>query len=245
MRSLGGIRLVIVNGCSLTHGDEHEAPDETSWGPVLARRISTPCVNLASDGGSNRRLVRTAVAQVDVLTAWHGVQPRETLFLAMWTKLNRSEVYAGEPDPYPGLSDAFVDRDWHRILPWLLGRSDRPSVAWYRYLQHDVGDRLDFLLGWVLLQAWLRQRGYRHGFLWAFDPDPTAFRGGPEFTAQIDFRRVIGADDGGFGGPSLYSIGRMLGDLGRRNHPLERSRDYYVHNVLYPWLEVACDRDAL
>jgi hypothetical protein len=229
------VRLVVANGCSMTYGDELADRMNTCWGALIARRLGADFVNLGACAGSNRRTVRLSVERLGRYTAERGLRPDEVLHLAMWTRMNRYEVHADEADPYPGLPETFTDGGWCRIHPQYVKRKDHRSTSWYRHLQNDAGDRSDFLLGWVLLDAWLARGGYRYGFLWAFDPDPDLFAAFPQYAAQLDLSRVIGTDRTPFGGPSFYSFGAARDDLGPDRHPLEGSHEAFVDEVAYDW----------
>lgn len=238
------VRLVVVNGCSMTYGDELRDRLETCWGALLARRLGAQFVNLAACAGSNHRLVRLTVERLERCTVEHGLRPEEVLFLGMWTRLNRFEVFADEPDPQGGLPDAVPDPGWWRIHPSYIERRDARSIAWYRELQHDVGDRSKFLLQWILLDAWLAQKGYQRGYLWAFEPDPRLFEELPHYSDQLDRSRIIGSDRIPYGGPSLYSVGHSLKDLGPYRHPLERSQEVFVDRYVHAWVLSLLERTA-
>ncbi len=90
---MANVRLVVTNGCSFTHGTSLAEPERTCWPRVLADALDAPLVNLAAGGGSNHRLVRTTVEQLPQVVDRAGCTPQETLFVAMWTELARSEVY--------------------------------------------------------------------------------------------------------------------------------------------------------
>lgn len=230
------IRLLVVNGCSMTYGDELCDRLRTGWAALLARRLGAELINLGACAGSNHRLVRLTVERLDRCTREHGVSPGEVLFLGMWTGMNRFEAFCGAPDRQGGLSDEFSEEGWCRIHSTYIERRDIRSIVWYRYLQNDFGDKSEFLLQWVMFDAWLASKGYHYGYLWAFDPDPQMFQEQPCFSDQLDFSRVIGSDRFPYGGPSIFSVGQSLDDLGPDLHPLERSQEYFVEHYLYDWV---------
>uniref|UniRef100_A0AAU2W0V8 SGNH/GDSL hydrolase family protein n=1 Tax=Streptomyces sp. NBC_00008 TaxID=2903610 RepID=A0AAU2W0V8_9ACTN len=229
------VRLLVVNGCSMTYGDELRDRTEHSWAALLARLLDVPLVNLGACAGSNHRLVRVTVEQLGRLAQEYGLEPDEVLFLGMWTSINRFEVFTDEPDPRAGLPD-LPDGGWRRIHASYIARRDRLSRAWYRDLQSEGGDRSEFLLHWTLLDAWLARRGYRYGFLWAYDPDPATFTQFPQYDSSTFLTRTIGSDALPYGGPSLYSLGKAGGDLGPDGHPLERTQQLYVEEHLHRWV---------
>lgn len=231
------IRLLVVNGCSMTYGDELADRLETGWAALLARRLGVPFINLGACAGSNHRLIRLTVERLDRYAREHGLRPEEVLFLGMWSRINRFEVFGGEPDRRGGQPEQrHLDHGWWRIHPQYTKRRDARSIAWYRELQHDTGDKSEFLFQWVMFDAWLASQGYQYGYMWAFDPDPRIFQEFPHFSAQLDLSRVIGSDRLPYGGPSIFSIGQSLDDLGPDRHPLERSQEYFVENHVYDWV---------
>lgn len=236
------IRLLVVNGCSMTYGDELRDRLRTGWPALLARRLGAKLINLGACAGSNHRLIRLTVERLDSYAQEHGLRPREVLFLAMWSRINRFEAFTGEPDRRGGLPEEFPEAGWCRIHPQYIRRKDARSIAWYRELQHDFGDKSEFLFQWIMFDAWLAGKGYRYGYLWAFDPDPLIFRELPTFSRQLDMSRVIGSDRLPFGGPSIYSIGEVLDDLGPDRHPLERSQRYFVEQHVHDWVSGLLDR---
>lgn len=240
------LRLLVVNGCSMTYGAELRSRETSCWGGLVAQHLDLDFVNLAACAGSNNRLVRTTVEQLPRLTGERGLHPEEVLFLGMWTRLNRFEAYGEERDSqgWPGLADSFDDGLWCRIHPRYVERNDARSIAWYRHVQSDFGDRSTFMLNWILLDAWLAGNGYRYGFLWAFDPDPQVFEGLPVYEGRLDRSRLLGADRSPYGGPTFFSIGQALDDLGPYGHPLERSHDLFVENHVLDWVCQLCGIDV-
>ena len=229
----------------MTYGDELRNRLETGWGALLARRLGADFINLGACAGSNRRLVRMTVEHLPGLVAQHNLRPDQVLFLGMWTALNRFEVFADEADGQRGLPESISDPGWCRIHPAYIARRDARSIIWYRHLQHDLGDRSEFLLNWILLDAWLAARGYHYGFLWAYGPDPSLFQGLEHFDPQLDRSRIIGSDRLPNGGPSIYSVGESLDDLGPREHPLERSQEVFVDSYVHEWVLRLLARPAM
>jgi len=230
------IRLIVANGCSMTYGDELLDRLETAWVALLARQMGADFVNLGACAGSNHRIVRTSVEHLPRLTVERGLRPDQVLFLAMWSRMNRFELYSGEPDRQGGLPETPADAGWCRIHPAYIERRDARSITWYRHLQHDVGDLSAFLLNWLLLDGWLVKGGYHYGYLWAFEPHPRLFTDFPQYTGQLDLSRVIGSDRRPAGGPPIFDIGQSLNDLGPHRHPLERSQEVFVDEYVHDWV---------
>ncbi|MER7909813.1 DUF6071 family protein [Streptomyces sp. NPDC096068] len=237
------VRLLVVNGCSMTYGDELRDRTRDGWAALLAHRLGVPFVNLGACAGSNHRLVRVTVEQLGRITSERGLRPEDVLFLGMWTSVNRFEVFTGEADPRAGLPD-LPDGGWRRIHASYIERHDRLSRTWYRELQSEGGDRSQFLLHRTLFNAWLTQQGYRYGFLWAYDPNPATFAQFPEYDDAPVLTRTIGGDRLPHGGPSLYSVGKAIGDLGPDGHPLELSQRLYTEEHLLPWVTGLLSREA-
>ncbi|MFD4790016.1 DUF6071 family protein [Streptomyces sp. NPDC058459] len=230
------IRLVVVNGDSQTYGDELSDRMQSCWGAVLARRLGADFVNLGVCAGSNRRTVRLTVERLDQYTEERGLTPDQVLFLGMWSKLDRSEAYTGEADLQGGLADDVPEAGWNRIHAAYIPRRDAKAIAWYRSFQSEPGDQSEFLMHWVMFDAWLAQRGYHYGFLWAFDPDSSAFENLPQYRDQINFSRVLGSGRFPYGGPSIYAVGEEIGDLAPGRHPLERAQQVFVDDYLFDWV---------
>jgi len=242
---VANVRLVVTNGCSFTHGTSLAEPERTCWPRVLADALDAPLVNLAAGGGSNHRLVRTTVEQLPQVVDRAGCTPQETLFVAMWTELARSEVYDPSTPDTGYLSTAFADRPWHRIGIWSIDRGYRPARQFYRHLQHDEGDFLSFLLGYALLESFLRLHGFRYAFVFVEDLLPPGFRpDGYEHTRLIDERHLLGGWDGSAADSFVGVIkarglpmsGRQRGVTRGRGHPLEAAHRVYALEHVLPFV---------
>ena len=239
------IKLVVVNGCSMTYGDELPDRANSVWGALLAKRLGADFVNLGACAGSNHRIVRLTVERLPGLLAERGLAPDEVLFLGMWSRINRFEVYGGEPDLQGGLPADVRDPGWCRIHPAYIPRRDARSIAWYRTLQSDYGDQSEFLLNWTMFDAWLARLGVRYGFLWAFDPDPVIFENLPQYVGRLDLSNTLRSDDFPYGGPSIFALGTRLDDLAPGRHPLERTQRIFVDEYLYDWVSGMLERDQV
>lgn len=239
------VRLVVVNGCSFSYGTDLKDRERSCWGRLLAEELRADFVNLAAGGGGNKRLVRTTVEQLKQVADTHGCKPSEVLFIGMWTELPRFEVYDPADPEHIAVADSFKDRPWHRIGLWSLDRKYRPARHYYRYLQHDEGDFLDFLLGYVLLESYLKQRGYQYGFclVQGFPPlvdQPAAYA---DYLGDIDESHLLGGwrncCDMSFieviRSRSLPMSGRPKKATRGDGHPLEEAHRVYATEYLAPF----------
>lgn len=248
------VRLVVVNGCSFTYGTDLMDRKRSCWGRVLADGLGAGFVNLAAGGGGNKRLVRTTVEQLQYVAAAQGCQPSEVLFIGMWTELPRFEIYDPAEPEHAAMADSFKDRPWHRIGVWSMERGYRPAKPYYRYLQHDEGDFLDFLLGYVLLESYLKQRGFRYGFslVQCFPPlveqpevyadylgdiDEGHLLGGWRNCCDVSFIEVIRSR-------SLPVSGRPKGATRGDGHPLEEAHRVYATEYLAPFARQLLETDS-
>ena len=227
-------RLVVVNGCSMTYGLRLADPQATCWARLVADDLGADCVNLAAGAGSNARLVRTSVGALPELVA-NGIPARDILFIAMWTGLSRTEVRV--PDPDPRHRPDGDDLHWKRIGPWRMQFGDEQTELYYRHLQSDDGDLENFLVGWILLDAFLSRLGVRAAYCLAWDIlPPDAFTRHPVLTHQLDDHRLFG----GFDSCRESSFGAKV--WGGRfaaapdEHPLEDGHRHYAEQLLLPWL---------
>lgn len=232
------VALLVANGCSMTYGDELTHRHTDSWPAVLGHLLGIEVINLGACAGSNRRIVRTTVEQLDRCRTERQLKPSQVLVLSMWSRLNRFELYGDSPDSQGGLAASFDDGGWHRIHPAYIERGVDRTITWYRHLQTDVGDRSTFLLDWITFDAWLTERGYPHGFMWAFDPPASGlFTGIEHYAGLLDTDRLLGSGIRPLGEPSFFSLGVELDDLGPGKHPLARTHAYYADVHLRPWVQ--------
>jgi hypothetical protein len=199
----------------------------------VADGLGADCVNLAVGGGSNARLLRTSVSALPGLLA-SGVPAHDVLFVAMWTELSRTEVRG--PDAARDLPDEEDDMQWKRIGRWGADAGDKQSELYYRHLQNDDGDLENFLVRWVVLDAFLFRLGVRavYCFAWDFLPDD-GFTRHPSLTAQLDEDRLLG----GFQSCGEVSFGAVVRDrfaAGPGRHPLQEGHRHYAEEYLLPWL---------
>jgi hypothetical protein len=164
------IRLLVVNGCSFTRGAELADPPTQAWPALVGRWLGADVVNLARDGASNRRIVRTSVACIDRICTERGVSPDEAIALITWTSQPRTEFFSleDEPEGVPRPADLAVDDHWRRIGPWRAARGHAASTAFYDHLWSESGQLVNFFLDWVMLDAFLGSSGYQARYAYAF-----------------------------------------------------------------------------
>ncbi|MEU8310467.1 DUF6071 family protein [Actinomadura sp. NPDC048955] len=217
------VRLLVANGCSYTRGAELGRAED-AWPALVADALGIPWVNLGCDGGSNRRVVRTTVGNLDRLAAEHQVRVEDVLVICMWTGLSRHECFTRARDKGHGFRPALPDElHWHRLGKWRIQMKDRLAEAYYRHLWSERASLTNFALDWLMLDGYLRSRGAcaRYAFAWdvlRFDRDdqsrallasldPAAVYGGTATHSRTSFNDEI--------------TGRFpLGDM---QHPLEEA----------------------
>lgn len=178
------IDLIVANGCSCTRGEELAAPGEDAWPTVLGGLLGIEVVNVARDGSSNRRIVRSNVLLLERIARERGLSPGQVLSLSAWTELSRSEYFSfmETDERRDGPGDTAVDRGWQRIGSWRAKSRHRPSRAFYRHLWSDESQLLNFLLDWTMYESWCSDRGFATAYAFAF-PLPPVDRAGENLEA--------------------------------------------------------------
>jgi Family of unknown function (DUF6071) len=234
------IRLLVTNGCSFTRGEELSDPSIEAWPFVLARLLGIPqVVNLARDGSSNRRIVRSTVACIDRVREDHAVRPDEVLMLIAWTQVSRHEYYSARewPEEECGPEDYQVDRHWQGIGPWRQAAGHRPSRAYYDNLWSAEGQMVNLFLDWVLLDRFLSHHGYQSRYVFAFPmtkiPEPAL-----GFTLQLSGETVWG----GLPPKPRKSFRAMPAKFprGLYGHPLAEGHEW-IAGSLADWLAGSLD----
>jgi hypothetical protein len=229
------IKILVANGCSYTRGAELADPSHEAWPAVLAGRLGVPVVNLASDGGSNRRIVRTTVENLARVCAEHGVTPADSLVVCMWTGLARAEHRRpGRPDQ-GNRPDLPYETDWHRLGRWRVAERHRASAAYFRHLWDEGGAAVDVLLDWLLLDAHLRSAGATARYCFAWDVLPGRLPAeAAGLLARLDPTTVHGgAVDSGRA--SFYGSVAGTHPTGTLYHPLAAAHTAYAEE-LSAWL---------
>jgi hypothetical protein len=230
------IRLLVTNGCSCTRGQELPDPGTQSWPVVLAGLLGVPHVNLARDGSSNRRIVRSTVARIDRVRDQYPVRPDEVLMLIAWTQSSRHEYYSARerPEVRDGPADQPVDRNWQRIGPWRQDAGHRPSRAFYDYLWSDEGQLTSLFLDWVLLDRFLRHEGYQGRYAFAFPVAPAIPEPALGFVRQLPGETVWGGLPPRPGKSFLEMPDGMA--RGPGGHPLAEGHEWFATS-LAGWLK--------
>ncbi|WP_158841348.1 DUF6071 family protein [Saccharothrix deserti] len=226
------IKLLVTNGCSMTAGEELDSPRTQAWPVLLARALGVELVNMGLGGGSNRRIVRTTVATLPALCEQRSIAPEETLVVCTWTRPDRTEHF--DPGFTRRRSEFDADVNWRVIGPFNDSR-DKQAKAFYRHLWSEEGQIGSFLLEWILLDSFLRLRGYVSRYAFAYRdvtalPTTPSLRGLP---GQIDRTTVFGEFPVGEG----MAFDDMTLDLPRapRNHPLTEGHHRFA-GALADWL---------
>ncbi|SDE01974.1 hypothetical protein SAMN05216174_1327 [Actinokineospora iranica] len=202
---------------------------------MLASRLGIPVANLASDGGSNRRIVRTTVGNLDRVCREFGVPVEETLVLCMWTCVFRNEYHLRRPRDRTGRTDLPYETDWKRLGPWNFEEDDNASNAHFRSMLSEKGGTINLLTDWVLLDSYLRLRGAvpRYTFAWNVLPSKMPAEAVDLFR-QLDRTSVYG-NKFESNGNSINQLTWKKFEFGPGKHPLEAGHAYFAA-LLEAWL---------
>jgi Family of unknown function (DUF6071) len=229
------VKLLVTNGCSCTRGEELRDPASHAWPTVLGGELGIDVVNLARDGSSNRRIVRSTVAQLADVCADRLLRPHDVMLLLAWTQSSRHEYHAPRerPEARTGPADGPCDRGWQRIGPWRQDAGHKPSRAFYDHLWSEEGQLANFFLDWALLDGFLQQGGFHARYAFAFPLTGTI----PDLTRP--FTRMLRKDTvwGGLPTRSGHSFLEMPDGLARGpgGHPLEEGHAWFAMS-LKKWL---------
>lgn len=229
-------RLIVINGCSYTRGQELEEPANQCWPAHLSRLTGIPVENISRDGASNRRIVRSTVELLTDAMRRHDVTAADTLVMIMWTSLSRSECYRPKKRDTGGCPPKGENLSWKRIGLWTKHRGDPMSRAYFRHLWHEEGAAVDFFLEWILLDAYLISLGTQVRFALAWDilPD-TICPAARALSRRLDLDRVYGRLCGGTTNSFRSSV-EQLDDFGPDRHPLAAAHKYFAEACILPWL---------
>jgi len=236
------IKLLVVNGCSLTQGLELGEPERDSWPAILSRRLGVELVNLAREGGSNRRIVRTTATRIIDISRDYGVDPAEMLVLLLWTSTERAEYLDAttryprkgiDRGPYAGNREAIRSAEWNQIGPWLRTRRNRAVRAFYNHLWSPEAQHANFIVDWALLDAFLSLRGFHARYAFGYSEETGWTTGDDGLDHLIDRQRVLGGCDGV---PENSFLGLTWNlPRGPRKHPLADSHHRFAEK-LQSWL---------
>jgi len=229
------IRLIVANGCSFTRGQELSAPETEAWPAVLASLLGVRYINLARDGSSNRRIVRTTAARLPEICEAAGVSPSEVLVMITWTHTVRHECHVPGNRREPPANHA-VEHNWEDIGPWRLDAEHLPSRAFYDHLWSDEGQVANLFLDWLLLDRYLQHEGYVARYAFAGPEVPEVVAAAKWFARQLP-------GDTTFGGLPPRPVGTSFVDMakgrarGPGGHPLEDSHALFA-GALAQWLKL-------
>jgi hypothetical protein len=163
------IRLLVTNGCSCAIGKEMQRPERDAWPVILADSLGVDLVNLARNGSSNRRIIRTLVELLPTVIEQTRHAPDEILTLVSWSETSRHEHYVGKKRSllHFSVGDPFHD-GWQRIGSWRVSEGHRPSIAFYDHLWNDDGQLASHFLDWAMMDALLRNTGVHPRYNFAF-----------------------------------------------------------------------------
>jgi hypothetical protein len=237
-------KLLVANGCSLTLGTELADPEHESWPAVLAGNLGLPVVNLACCGGSNRRIVRTTVANLERVCHEAGVGVEDALVICQWTGIDRTEYFRprkGDRDPGNAIDkrpDLPYEPEWFRVGAWRT-EQDKGTEAYYRHLCDDTGATVNWLVDWLALDGFLRARGAtaRYVYGWHLFQIFKTDLGG-EIRDLMDL-----LDPTTIYGDEVYSKGNSFNDanvgggyaFGQNGHPLAEAHANFA-GLLATWL---------
>jgi hypothetical protein len=227
--------LLITNGCSYTRGAELADPKRESWPARLAERLDAQVVNIASDGGSNRRIVRTTVSNVDAICRRRGVSPGSALVMCMWTGLARNEHHRKVRRDNGNRPDLPHETHWHRLGRWRIDEGDEASENYFRWVWSEHGAAVDLAVDWAVMNDSLTSRGFTVRYTYAWDILPSKI---PAEAAGLLSTIAPTTTYGGVPpapGSSFYELVKDRYAVGRLRHPLRDAHSFYA-DLLFAWL---------
>lgn len=229
-------RYVITNGCSCTRGEELANSSDEAWPSVLASLLGAQAINLARDGSSNRRIVRSTVERLPLLLAELQAPPGDVLVILCWTESSRHEYFseAESPERRNGTSEDSLDANWQRIGIWRDRKGHRPTRAFYRHMWSDTGQAVNFCVDWVTIDAYLRGLGVDARYAFAFPPIDFTSPALRQFESQLPRGRVLGTSDQ-VTPPDFITLVDHL-PKGSGGHPLTAGHRWFAEAV-FGWLE--------
>ena len=83
------MKYLFVNGCSFTYGDELKNKFEERWSYIISKRLNLEEINIAHDGASNDRILRSTIDWISYNTD----KLKDTFFVIGWTGPERWEEW--------------------------------------------------------------------------------------------------------------------------------------------------------
>jgi hypothetical protein len=230
------VRLLVANGCSLTRGRELASPETEAWPVLLGKTLGVPHANLARDGCSNRRIVRSTIARLDAVRAEFAVKPEEVLVFLLWSQSARHEYYSRKerPEHWEEAPDHPDDLYWQRIGPWRRDETKHgPSHAFYDHLWSEENQITNFFIDWVMLDRYLKHEGYQVRYAFGFGLPATLPEPAVPFADKLDGTEVFGGLPHKRGTAMLD----MRSSRAPGGHPSAEGHEQFV-TVLAEWLRV-------
>lgn len=228
------IRLLVTNGCSCARGEELTNPTVDAWPSVLARRLGVELVNLARDGSSNRRIVRTVVEWLPVILRERSLSPADVLVLVAWTEAARHEHFARRLGPFAGGQTVVpFDKDWHTLASWREREGDRPSATFYEHLWSTEGQLTNLFLDWTMMDGLLRYWGVHTRYAFTFPIPRRLPKEARHLAGSLDASHTFGGIPNR-SGTAFLQMPREH-DRGPGSHPLESGHRWFA-SVLVDWL---------
>jgi hypothetical protein len=209
-------------------------PERDAWPVVLADSLGVGLVNLARNGSSNRRIIRTLVELLPTVIEEKGCAPEEILTLVSWTETSRHEYYTGKKRSRGrfSLGDRFHD-GWQRIGAWRVPEGDRPTIAFYDHLWNDDGQLASHFLDWAMMDALLRDTGVHPRYSFTFLIPRNLPAPALAVAAQLSQARTFGGVPPRPGTCFLEMPTEY--ERGPGGHPLERGHRWFA-GQLETWL---------
>lgn len=227
--------MLVTNGCSCTRGEELPEPETEAWPYRLSELLKVDVVNLARDGSSNRRIVRSTVDRIGDVCRERRVQPHEVLTLIAWSQASRHEYFSRheKPEKRQGPADDSADLYWQRIGPWRQDAGHKPSRSFYDHHWSEEGQLANMFLDWLMLDRFLGAQGFDARYAFAFPVTSPIPVPASRFAAKLRPDSVWG----GLPPSPGRSFLEMPGDLDRGlgGHPLAQGHEWFAER-LAEWL---------
>ena len=147
---------LLTLGCSFTYGDELDDRMTQSWPSQLCKVNGWDLVNLAKSGGSNDRIIRTLLEEID---------KEYDIVIIAWTYIERFMIKDGD-----------IGQGWNgEGITTSAGPkwNNEPNFSWavnyFKYAQDLDFDYQKYLQNVVLIQEFLKSRNQKYLFVNTFD----------------------------------------------------------------------------